>query len=695
MALTELKSNLSRVRAIKPTPEKKLGDISRTTPTPQKTVGDIKPIQPTPTKRLGQIKDLQPTPTKRLGEVIDISPTPKKTLGNINELQSTPNKPLGNIIKEIASTEKTLGDIQPIQSTPKKPLGNTKPLTETPEKPLKDLRQVDFITNTNAKGFSINRQPKDQTDFVIGSQRKDNFLDRKGDRVIKFSDTEPYMSGGQRDSDIIQQQAPTLDNLYSRAKKDNDTLGLRKSKFSSRQPFIIRDVGQRWNGLDQPYVGNTIDIVRGGPLTLLGRATADTERITKFLGTTPGLIFLGKQQLLQSLNPLDVTKFYNPLSVFSNGYNRIQRHFSPLAAIEAIVGVGVAGARYIEKVKTSEVGQKIGNKVSKFTGGLKKRGSDALADKDAFSPLKAKIDSALLAEQYRNKNYKRFSKLGDPTAKFKESNVDSGQPIKGGRKTANVDRLNMHPYGGLLSDINVNNNNDDFIPFKFRDLVNGKWIIFRAILSGISDNIQPDYSSERYVGRPDNVYVYQGTSREINFTFQIYPNTKQELYVLWDKINYLAGLCYPTFKENNPGLSMVSPFVGLTIGDMYNNTPGYISSLNINVLDDTTYEMDEGIKLPKHLECAVGFTYIGKYLQSTTGKHFDLGWLNNPEGDGIGTFTQYSDGTSIAEQPGPNRAPFESSIFPSNRPKRPILPPNPPDVDLDILDDAELDPIGG
>ena len=53
-------------------------------------------------------------------------------------------------------------------------------------------------------------------------------------------------------------------------------------------------------------------------------------------------------------------------------------------------------------------------------------------------------------------------------------------------------------------------------------LVNGKWIIFRAILSGISDNIQPDYAAERYVGRPDNVYVYQGTSREINFTFQIY-----------------------------------------------------------------------------------------------------------------------------------------------------------------------------
>ena len=693
MALTDLKSNLSHIRAIKQTPEKKLGDVSNATPTPQKTVGDIKPIPPIPPKPLGQIKDLQPTPTKRLGEVIDISPTPKKTLSNINELQSTPNKPLGNIIKEITSTEKTLGGIQPLQTTPKKPLGNTIPLSETPDKPLKNLKEVNFITNTNAKGFSINRQPKDKTDFLIGSQRKDNFLDRKGDRVVKFSDTEPYSIGGQRNSDIIQQQAPTLDNLYSRAKKDNDALGLRKSKFGSRQPFIIRDVGQRWNGLDKPYVGNTIDIVRGGPLTLLGRAAADTERIAKFLSTTPGAIFLGKQALLQILNPFDNTKIYDPASNFSNGYIRLQRHFSPLSALGQAIGIG---SKYIDKVKQSQVGQAIGDKVAGLKSNLAKRGSNAVANTGLPDGLKNKIDSALLAEIYRNKNYKRFSKLGDPaTPNLPEKNIDGGQNIKGGRKSANVDKLNMHPYGGLLSDINVNNNNDDFIPFKFRDLVNGKWIIFRAILSGISDNIQPEYASERYVGRPDNVYVYQGTNREINFTFQIYPNTKQELYVLWDKINYLSGLCYPTFKENNPGLSMVSPFVGLTIGDMYNNTPGYISSLNINVLDDTTWEMDDGIKLPKHLECAVGFTYIGKHLQSTTGKHFDLGWLNNPEGDGIGTFTQYSDGTSIAEQPGPNRAPFESSIFPSNRPKRPILPPDPPDVDLDILDDAELDPIRG
>ena len=119
---------------------------------------------------------------------------------------------------------------------------------------------------------------------------------------------------------------------------------------------------------------------------------------------------------------------------------------------------------------------------------------------------------------------------------------------------------------------------------------------------------------------------------------------------------------------------------------MYNNTPGYISSLNINVLDDTTYEMDDGIKLPKHLECAVGFTYIGKYLQSTTGKHFDLGWLKNPTGDGA---------TEISEVPFPLKpVDLEGDIFIKTGYDSSTTP-NPSDVDLDILDDVPLDPIGG
>ena len=65
-----------------------------------------------------------------------------------------------------------------------------------------------------------------------------------------------------------------------------------------------------------------------------------------------------------------------------------------------------------------------------------------------------------------------------------------------------------------------------------------QWYLERT-LSGITDTFSPEYSPERYVGRPDPVYVYQGTSREIGFTFDVYPKSDQELVFLWEKLNYL------------------------------------------------------------------------------------------------------------------------------------------------------------
>ena len=76
-------------------------------------------------------------------------------------------------------------------------------------------------------------------------------------------------------------------------------------------------------------------------------------------------------------------------------------------------------------------------------------------------------------------------------------------------------------------------------------------MVFRAILSGITDTFSPEYSPERYVGRPDPVYVYQGTSREIGFTFDVYPKSDQELVFLWEKLNYLAGQTYPHWSDSD------------------------------------------------------------------------------------------------------------------------------------------------
>ena len=201
----------------------------------------------------------------------------------------------------------------------------------------------------------------------------------------------------------------------------------------------------------------------------------------------------------------------------------------------------------------------------------------------------------------------------------------------GSYKTDGVDKINILPYGQDYpkddpDTAKIEEQADDFIKFKFYDIHNDKFIIFRAILSGISDSITPEWTGTKYIGRPDQVYVYAGAERKISFNFEIYPKTKQEFPVLLEKMNYLVGLCYPSFTSNN---RMIAPFIQLTIGDMFNRTPGFLDSLSIDVDDASTWELDEGLQFPKHITCQCSFTYVGKYLPSTLGKHYGLGWLED------------------------------------------------------------------
>tara|TARA_R110000851_G_scaffold281036_1_gene434410 strand:+ start:256 stop:2247 length:1992 start_codon:yes stop_codon:yes gene_type:complete len=184
-----------------------------------------------------------------------------------------------------------------------------------------------------------------------------------------------------------------------------------------------------------------------------------------------------------------------------------------------------------------------------------------------------------------------------------------------------VDRVNLIPYGKDVYKTDKYHKLD-WIPFKFVDANNNKPIVFRAILSGITDTFTPEYNSERYIGRPDNVYVYQGTTREISFTFDVYPKSDTELITLWEKLNYLAGLTYPHMKTGQ----MIAPFCKLTIGQMYDNAPGYISGLTYTVMDETTWEVDFA-KLPKYVQVSCTYVYVGDRLPTATQKHYDVPWV--------------------------------------------------------------------
>ena len=207
------------------------------------------------------------------------------------------------------------------------------------------------------------------------------------------------------------------------------------------------------------------------------------------------------------------------------------------------------------------------------------------------------------------------------------------------------DRVNLIPYNTdryKSGAVDLPLDELDWIPFKFvdtrlKDDKGGGSMVFRAILSGITDTFTPEFNPEKYVGRPDPVYVYQGVTREIAFTFDVYPKSDVEMVTLWEKLNYLAGQTYPHWTSGANGMSMMSPLTELTIGEMYLDTPGYISSLTFTVMDNGNWETSFA-KLPKYIQVSCTFVYIGNKLPAATQKHFEVSWLPEQKGPENKTF---------------------------------------------------------
>ena len=471
------------------------------------------------------------------------------------------------------------------------------------------------------------RKPK-STDITENPLPRTNFQDSRGNTTIEFTDRNKFqINSNPEDSRLLRlhNEDNFLDNLYAQGKKTNSTLGIRNDKFGSTQPYIIRDIGDKW-GPDGGFFSNDIGLVRGGAGTLVDRTANDVIRIGKFLLDRPG--FTVKQIGLQSLNVGgdlgERANIYNPLSPLVNAV--------PVVHTKRHTDIPIASDFIREKF--------IGDTLSKLDG----FGSDktnARYVKPEFSLGSLLGVNKDKTNEFKNIKEKRQGKRDRGLIKF-QNKV---------RNANGVDTVNLVPYGEkdrvdvLISD------SKDFIPFRFKDVTNNKYLVFRAILSGITDTVTPDYSSERYVGRPDKVYVYQGTDREISFTFDVYPKSRKELVVLWDKLNYLVGMCYPSYAKNNSmGMGMVAPFCELTIGDMFKDTPGYLGATTLTVNDGTTWEIDD-YKLPKYIQVNTSFTYIGKYLPNQVGKHYEFPWLedvNIPEG--AGTYGNYPQNEKYPER---------------------------------------------
>ena len=94
---------------------------------------------------------------------------------------------------------------------------------------------------------------------------------------------------------------------------------------------------------------------------------------------------------------------------------------------------------------------------------------------------------------------------------------------------------------------------------------------------------------------------------------------------------------------------MVGPWIYLTIGNMFENSPGFLTGITVSTGQETTWETADNYKLPKHISVDCTFKYVGKYPLMTTGKHYDLNDM-----DGHKTFGNFAKSPQRTASPSGN-----------------------------------------
>lgn len=306
-----------------------------------------------------------------------------------------------------------------------------------------------------------------------------------------------------------------LKDYYNRGFKKGDVLNYRNDDiFGFDQPFILKEIGDKWgiNGMSNVDAG----IIRGGLNTAIARTISDELRIAKFILTPKGIIFGLKQSAFQMFNTKVETRVWNPLSIFGSVVPtvHINRHWGPLGASLSNDFIAIKNdpqkwasdklkdigtdiitnnrdtslqshfnkehkiIQYSNLSLESKLGQLqgIGREKSREIDANKLQALNSRSRPDPFREIDAVKHAG---DQGASGIITQTAFFGQDPTKLGFYMADVGQ-FNDGFVTSKVDRVNAIPYGNMdeLEPGSVDGKGlgvvKDFIPFKFKDVVNNK-----------------------------------------------------------------------------------------------------------------------------------------------------------------------------------------------------------------------------
>lgn len=143
---------------------------------------------------------------------------------------------------------------------------------------------------------------------------------------------------------------------------------------------------------------------------------------------------------------------------------------------------------------------------------------------------------------------------------------------------------------------------------------------FRAFIRDLQQSINPEYKQYQYIGRIEKFINFTSVQRKISFKLDIIAFSKNELSTVWTRINYLTGLVFPYGYTRG----ILQPNIArLTIGKVYEDQPGYFSSIN-TVFNEISETWDIDRKVPIAATMNVEYIIIEKNTKIATSPFYAI-----------------------------------------------------------------------
>ena len=151
---------------------------------------------------------------------------------------------------------------------------------------------------------------------------------------------------------------------------------------------------------------------------------------------------------------------------------------------------------------------------------------------------------------------------------------------------------------------------------RIKDLRDKSFIYFRGYVTGITENVNPSFTSTNYIGRSEPVYLYERGDRDLSFNLKVYPANNEEFSAMYQKMDKLTSLAYPDYlpeKSNSSLVRMKAPFTELYmahIGTQQQGQFGFIKSISYTV--NESGDWDANTRLPRLFDIAISYQILNK-----------------------------------------------------------------------------------